>query len=131
MTEASPPTSRSFVTTDWLAARLGSADVVAVDATYFLPNVKRDAGAEFLAGHIPGAVRFDLDAVSDHSNPLPHMLPSADQFAREIGALGIADTDTIVCYDALGMWSSPRAWWTFRLYGAQNVFVLEGGRPSA
>jgi len=129
MTESSQPTSRSLVTTDWLAARLGSPEVVAVDATYFLPNVKRDAQAEFLAGHIPGAVRFDLDTVSDHSNQLPHMLPNADHFAREIGALGIADTDIIVCYDALGMWSSPRAWWTFRLYGAQNVFVLEGGLP--
>jgi thiosulfate/3-mercaptopyruvate sulfurtransferase len=121
--------SRLIVTTDWLAQRLGQPDVVAVDATYFLPNVKRDADAEFLAGHIPGAVRFDLDAVSDHSNPLPHMLPTPEQFARDVGALGIADSDTIVCYDALGMWSSPRGWWTFRLFGVQNVFVLEGGLP--
>ncbi len=77
----------------------------------------------------PGAVRFDLDAVSDHSHPLPHMLPNAEQFARDIGALGIADTDTIVVYDGLGMFSSPRVWWTFRLFGAENVFVLEGGMP--
>jgi thiosulfate/3-mercaptopyruvate sulfurtransferase len=123
------PSSRFIVTTEWLAARLGQPDVVAVDATYFLPNVTRDANAEFLAGHIPGAVRFELDAVSDHANPLPHMLPSAEQFARQIGELGIADTDTIVCYDALGMFSSPRAWWTFRLFGAQNARVLEGGLP--
>jgi thiosulfate/3-mercaptopyruvate sulfurtransferase len=120
---------RFIVTTEWLAARLGKPDVVTVDATYFLPNVKRNANAEYLAGHLPGAVRFDLDAFSDHSNPLPHMLPSAEQFARDVGALGIADSDTIVCYDALGMFSSPRAWWTFRLFGAQNVSVLEGGLP--
>jgi thiosulfate/3-mercaptopyruvate sulfurtransferase len=125
----SEPSRGFIVTTEWLAERLDQPDVVSVDATYFLPNVKRDANAEFVAGHIPGAVRFDLDAVSDHSNPLPHMLPTAEQFARDVGALGIAETHTIVCYDALGMFSSPRAWWTFRLFGAQNVFVLEGGLP--
>jgi thiosulfate/3-mercaptopyruvate sulfurtransferase len=120
---------RFIVTTDWLAQRLDAPDLAIVDGTYFLPNVKRDANAEFLAGHIPGAVRFDLDAISDHSNPMPHMLPSAEQFARDIGALGISDSDTIVCYDALGMWSSPRVWWTFRLFGAEKAFVLEGGLP--
>jgi thiosulfate/3-mercaptopyruvate sulfurtransferase len=125
----SEPTSRFIVTTDWLASRLGAPDLVVVDGTYFLPNVKRSAEAEYLAGHIPGAVRFDLDAVSDHSNPLPHMLPSANQFARDMGALGIAETDTVVVYDALGLFSSPRVWWTFRLFGADKVFVLEGGLP--
>jgi thiosulfate/3-mercaptopyruvate sulfurtransferase len=123
------PTSRWLVTTDWLAAKLGSTDVVPVDGSFFLPAQKRDAQAEFLAGHIPGAVRFDLDAISDHANPLPHMLPGAEQFARDVGTLGIAETDTIVVYDGAGMFSSPRVWWTFRLFGAQNVFVLEGGMP--
>ena len=123
------PTSRWIVTTDWLAAKLGSPDLVAVDGSFFLPAQKRDAQAEFLAGHIPGAVRFDLDAISDHANPLPHMLPSAEQFARDVGTLGIADTDTVVVYDGLGMFSSPRVWWTFRLFGAEKVFILEGGFP--
>jgi thiosulfate/3-mercaptopyruvate sulfurtransferase len=121
--------SRWIVTTDWLASKLGSPDLVAVDGSYYLPTQKRDAQAEFLAGHIPGAVRFDLDAICDHTNPLPHMLPSAEQFARDVGALGIAETDTIVVYDGAGMFSSPRVWWTFRLFGAENVFVLEGGLP--
>ena len=121
--------SRWLVTTDWLASKLGSADVVAVDGSFYLPVQKRDAQTEFLAGHIPGAVRFDLDAISDHANPLPHMLPSAEQFARDVGALGIAETDTIVVYDGAGMFSSPRVWWTFRLFGAENVFVLDGGMP--
>jgi thiosulfate/3-mercaptopyruvate sulfurtransferase len=123
------PSSRWLVTTEWLASKLGSADVVPVDGSFYLPAQKRDAQAEFLAGHIPGAVRFDLDAISDHANPLPHMLPGAEQFARDVGALGIAETDTIVVYDGAGMFSSPRVWWTFRLFGAQNVFVLEGGMP--
>jgi len=123
------PSSRWLVTTDWLASKLGSPDLVAVDGSFYLPAQKRDAQAEFLAGHIPGAARFDLDAISDHANPLPHMLPGAEQFARDVGALGIAETDTIVVYDGAGMFSSPRVWWTFRLFGAENVFVLEGGLP--
>jgi thiosulfate/3-mercaptopyruvate sulfurtransferase len=123
------PTSRWLVTAEWLAARLGAPDLVVVDGSFYLPAMKRDAAAEYLAGHIPGAVRFDIDAIADHSNPLPHMLPSADQFARDVGALGIADTDTIVVYDGGGLFSSPRVWWTFRLFGAQKVFILEGELP--
>jgi thiosulfate/3-mercaptopyruvate sulfurtransferase len=123
------PTSRHIVTTEWLAARLGAPDLVVVDGSFYLPTQKRDAAAEFATGHIPGATRFDLDAVSDHANPLPHMLPSPEQFGRDVGALGIADSDTIVIYDGVGMFSSPRAWWTFRLFGAEKVFVLEGGFP--
>jgi thiosulfate/3-mercaptopyruvate sulfurtransferase len=102
---------------------------VVVDGSFYLPAMKRDAAAEYLAGHIPGAVRFDIDAISDHSNPLPHMLPDNKQFASEVGALGIADSDTIVVYDGAGMFSAPRVWWTFRLFGAENVFILDGGFP--
>src|ERR1700675_1816250 len=123
------PTSRWLVTTDWLAPKLGSADVVPVDGSFYLPAQKRDAQAEFLAGHIPGAVRFDLDAISEHANPLPHMLPRAEQFARDGGAPGIAGAGTTVVVGGAGNISSPRVWWTFRLFGAQNVFVLEGGMP--
>jgi thiosulfate/3-mercaptopyruvate sulfurtransferase len=121
--------SRWLVSTDWLAARLSSADTVAVDGSFYLAALKRDAATEYLAGHIPGAVRFDIDAISDHSNPLPHMLPDAAQFAREVGALGIADTDTIVVYDGIGLGGAPRVWWTFRIFGAKNVFILDGGLP--
>jgi thiosulfate/3-mercaptopyruvate sulfurtransferase len=121
--------SRWLLSTDWLAQRLGAPDVVVVDGSSYLPTMQRDAAAEYLAGHIPGAVRFDIDAIADHSNPLPHMLPDAAQFARDVGALGIAETDTIVVYDGAGMYSAPRVWWTFRLFGAEKVFVLEGGLP--
>jgi thiosulfate/3-mercaptopyruvate sulfurtransferase len=122
-------TSRWLLSTDWLAQRLGAPDVVVVDGSYYLSTMQRDAAAEYLAGHIPGAVRFDIDAIADHSNPLPHMLPDAAQFARDVGALGIADSDTIVVYDGAGMYSAPRVWWTFRLFGADKVFVLDGGLP--
>jgi thiosulfate/3-mercaptopyruvate sulfurtransferase len=121
--------SRWLVSSDWLAQRLSAPEVTIVDGSFYLPALKRDAAAEYLAGHIPGAVRFDIDAIADHSNPLPHMLPSAEQFAREVGALGIADTDTIVVYDGAGLGGSPRVWWTFRIFGAKNVFILDGGLP--
>ena len=100
-----------------------------VDGSYYLPTQNRDAAAEYLAGHIAGAVRFDMEAIADHSNPLPHMLPDAEQFGREVGALGIGAADTIVIYDGAGMFASPRVWWTFRVFGAEQVFILEGGLP--
>jgi len=128
-TSSEPPASRWLVTTDWLAARLGAPGLVVLDGSYYLATMKRDAEAEYLAGHIPGAVRFDIDQVADHSSELPHMLPSPEAFAAAAGALGIGDTDTIVVYDGIGMFSSPRVWWTFRLFGAEKIFVLEGGFP--
>src|SRR5258707_11484076 len=123
------PSSRWLVSTDWLAERLGADHIVVVDGSSYLSTMQRDAAAEYLAGHIPGAVRFDVDAIADHSNPLPHMLPDAAQFARDVSALGIAETDTIVVYDGAGMYSAPRVWWTFRLFGVDKVFVLDGGLP--
>ena len=120
--------SRWLKTAEWLAANLGK--VVVVDASYYLPTQKRDPKAEYLAAHIPGAVFFDLNGICDTSTDLPHMLPGPDQFAAAVGALGIADTDTIVVYDATGLYSAPRVWWTFRIFGAKNVYVLDGGLPA-
>jgi len=115
------------VSTEWLAEHLGQPDVVVVDASYYLPNMNRDALAEYRAGHIPGAVFFDIDAIADHSSDLPHMLPGPGQFAKEAGALGISHHDTIVVYDVPGLFSAPRVWWTFRIFGADKVFILDGG----
>jgi thiosulfate/3-mercaptopyruvate sulfurtransferase len=129
---APSPTSRFLVTTDWLAERLRDPHVVAVDGSYFLPTQKRDALAEYRSGHIPGAVFFDVEAVSDHSTELPHMLPGNTQFGNAVGELGIGDGDTVVVYDSYdppspGVFSAPRVWWTFRLFGAKSVFILDGG----
>ncbi len=124
-----PPVSRWLVSTDWLASRLRSPDLVIVDGSYYLPAHKRDAAAEYRAGHIPGAVRFDIDAVADHSSPLPHMLPSAFDFAMAVGELGISERETVVIYDGMGLFSAPRVWWTFRLFGAEHVLILDGGLP--
>jgi thiosulfate/3-mercaptopyruvate sulfurtransferase len=129
MTDTSAPASRWLVSTEWLAARLNAPATSIVDGSFYLPALKRDAAAEYLAGHIPGAMRFDIDAIADHSIPLPHMLPGAEQFAREVGALGISDSDTIVVYDGIGLGGAPRVWWTFRIFGARNVFILDGGLP--
>ncbi len=129
MAETRPPSSKSLVTTDWLAARLGEPEVSIVDGSFYLPALKRDAKAEFLAAHIPGAAFFDIDAVADHSTDLPHMLPGATQFSKEVGALGIGRDDTIVVYDGAGLGGAPRVWWTFRIFGAKNVYILDGGLP--
>ncbi|MBV9628912.1 MAG: 3-mercaptopyruvate sulfurtransferase [Xanthobacteraceae bacterium] len=126
---AEQPVSRWLVSPAWLAERLGQPDVVVVDGSFYLPAMKRDAAAEYLAGHIPDAVRFDIDEIADHAIPLPHMLPSPEVFAQAVGALGISDRDTIVVYDGAGLFSSPRVWWTFQLFGAENVFILDGGLP--
>ncbi len=123
------PASRWLVSTDWLADRLGDPTVAIVDASYFLPTQKRDAHAEYRAGHIPGAVFFDIEAVSDHSTDLPHMLPGPDQFGEAASSLGIGDGDTVVAYDSVGLFSVARVWWTFRLFGAKSVYILDGGLP--
>ena len=129
MSEPRPPASKNLVTTDWLAARLGEPEVTIVDGSFYLPALKRDAKAEFIAGHIPGAVFFDIDAIADHSTDLPHMLPGATQFGKEVGQLGIGKDDTIVVYDGAGLVGAPRVWWTFRMFGAKKVYVLDGGLP--
>src|SRR6476620_4816868 len=130
MPDPRPPASQNLVTTDWLAARLGEPEVAIVDGSFYLPALKRDAKAEFHAGHIPGAVFFDIDAIADHSSDLPHMLPGPKQFAEAVGALGIAETDTIIVYDGAGLNSAPRIWWTCRIFGARNVYILDGGLPA-
>ena len=127
---AATPASRWLKSTEWLTRQLGKKDVAIVDGSYYLPTQKRDARTEYLAGHIPGAVFFDINAVADHSTDLPHMLPGPDQFGEAAGALGIAESDTIVIYDSSGFFSAPRVWWTFRIFGARNVFILDGGLPA-
>jgi thiosulfate/3-mercaptopyruvate sulfurtransferase len=126
---APSPTSPYLVSTDWLAERLRDPRVVAVDGSYFLPTQKRDAHAEYRAGHIPVAVFFDVETVSDHSTDLPHMLPGPKQFGEVVGSLGIGDGDTVVVYDDSPTFSSARVWWTFRVFGATSVFILDGGLP--
>jgi thiosulfate/3-mercaptopyruvate sulfurtransferase len=122
-----PSTNDPLVTTDWLAAHLADPGVKIVDASFKLPGVTPLPKDDYLRAHIPGAVFFDVDAVSDHENPLPHMFPGAAQFGRDVGALGIGNDDTVVVYDAGGWVAGPRAWWMFLAYGHDKVRVLDGG----
>jgi thiosulfate/3-mercaptopyruvate sulfurtransferase len=121
--------SRWLVSTEWLAERLKDPKVAVVDGSYYLSTMNRDAKQEFLAAHIPGARYFDINAVADTSTDLPHMLPGPAQFGEAVGAMGIGKDDTIVVYDGAGLFSAARVWWTFRLFGAENVFILDGGFP--
>jgi thiosulfate/3-mercaptopyruvate sulfurtransferase len=124
---ATSTSSRWLKSTEWLAGQLGKPGVSIVDGSYYLPTQKRDAKGEYLAGHIPGAIFFDINAIADDSTDLPHMLPGPDQFAKAVGNLGITENDTIVVYDGSGFFSAPRVWWTFKIFGARNVFILDGG----
>ncbi len=123
------PASPHLVTTAWLAERLGKPGVAVVDGSYYLSTAKRDARAEYAAAHIPGAVFFDINAIADKSTELPHMLPGPDQFGEAVGALGIGDGDTVLVYDGAGLYSAARVWWTFKIFGAKKVFILDGGLP--
>jgi thiosulfate/3-mercaptopyruvate sulfurtransferase len=125
----SPLSSRWLVSTEWMAQHLRDPNVVAVYSSYYLPAQKIDGHAEYRSGHIPGAVLFDVEAISDHSTDLPHMLPGPTQFGEAVGALGIGGGDTLVVYDSLGLFSAARVWWTFRLFGAKSVYILDGGLP--
>ena len=121
---------QALVSTDWLAAHLGDPDLRVVDATWYLPHLKRDARAEFVQAHIPGAVAFDIDAIAHRKTALPHMLPGAEDFGRAVGALGIGDDDRVVVYGAKNFIASARAWWMFHVFGHANVAVLDGGLPT-
>jgi thiosulfate/3-mercaptopyruvate sulfurtransferase len=122
--------SKFLVSPEWLRDRLGTPDVKVVDGSWYLPAQNRDPKAEFRAGHIPGAVFFDIDTIADRSTDLPHMLPGAEEFAVAAGALGLSEGDTIVVYDGAGLFSAARVWWTLRAFGAKDVRVLDGGLPA-
>src|SRR5690348_14381359 len=118
-----------LVSTEWLAEHLGAPDVRIADASWYLPQAGRDAKAEYRAAHIPGAVFFDIDELSDEKSSLPHMLPPAPKFASHMRRLGLGDGNFIVVYDGAGIYSAPRAWWMLRAMGHEEVAVLDGGFP--
>ena len=128
MSQAEPWKS-PFVTADWLAGHLRDPGLVVVDGSWYLPTQNRDGFEEYLAKHIPGAVFFDIDEIADHSKGLPHMLPPPDVFALHMTRLGIKNDSQIVVYDSAGLFSAARVWWTFRVFGMNDVSVLEGGLP--
>ncbi|MEO8530456.1 MAG: sulfurtransferase [Deltaproteobacteria bacterium] len=116
-----------LVTTDRLASRLGKPGLSVIDASWYLPAMKRSARDEYRAAHIPGAIFLDIDAVSDQGSDLPHMMPALDAFAAVLAAEGVSETDQIVVYDGTGIFSAARMWWMIRMLGHRDVAVLDGG----
>jgi thiosulfate/3-mercaptopyruvate sulfurtransferase len=116
-----------LVATQWLAEHLGEPDLVVVDCSRFMPSLGRSGRDEYLAAHIPDARFLDIDAVSDRSNPSPHMLPSAEQFGAAMEGLGIGQADRIVVYDNSPTRTAARGWFMLRHFGAQSVAILDGG----
>ena len=124
MTQMSP-----LVSTEWLAQNIWRPDVVIADASWYLPQAGRKAREEYEGGHIPGAVFFDIDAISDQKTDLPHMLPDPVAFASSVRKLGIGDSDLVIFYDGAGIYSAPRALWMMRAMGHNKTAVLDGGLP--
>jgi thiosulfate/3-mercaptopyruvate sulfurtransferase len=117
----------NLVSTEYLAAHLHEVRVV--DASWYMPDERREPGKEFELGHIPGAVFFDIDGIADHATELPHMMPTPGEFSKAVGALGIGDGETVVVYDGTSIFSAPRVWWMLKAMGHKDVKVLDGGFP--
>lgn len=126
MTHSNPKT---LVSTAWLAAHLKDPDLRILDASWYLPDMGRDARAEYDAAHIPGARYFDIDEISDSRSELPHMAPPVEKFISRMRAMGVGDGHQVVVYDGAGIFSAPRVWWLLRLMGKTDVAVLDGGFP--
>jgi thiosulfate/3-mercaptopyruvate sulfurtransferase len=118
-----------LVSTAWLADHLSAPDVRVLDASWHMPDSDRDARAEYEAAHIPGALFFDIDEISDRHSELPHMAPPVELFVSRMRSLGIGDGHRVVVYDTVGLFSAARVWWLFRLFGKTDVAVLDGGLP--
>jgi thiosulfate/3-mercaptopyruvate sulfurtransferase len=115
--------------TDELAAELDAPDIVIIDASWHMPSECKNARAEYLEEHIPGAIFFDIDEIADTKSKLPHMLPPPEKFSSRMRSMGIGDGSRIVVYDSTGIFSAARVWWTFRVMGVEDVTVLNGGLP--
>lgn len=120
---------KTLVSTDWLKQHLSDPDLRILDASWYMPDMNRDARAEYGAGHIPGARFFDIDEISDLRSELPHMAPPVEKFMSRMRAIGVGDGHQVVVYDGMGLFSAARVWWLFRLMGKTDVAVLDGGFP--
>ncbi len=120
---------KTLVSTAWLAEHLTMPDLRVIDASWYLPDMNRDAKAEYDAAHIPGARFFDIDEISDSRSDLPHMVPPVEKFMSRMRAMGVGDGHQVVVYDGAGVFSAARVWWLFRLMGKTDVAVLDGGFP--
>lgn len=118
---------KTLVSTQWLADHMKDPDLRIIDASYYLPDMGRNAKAEYDAAHIPGARFFDIDDISDSVSDLPHMAPPPEKFMSRMRAMGVGDGHQVVVYDGNGLFSAARVWWLFRLMGKTDIAVLDGG----
>lgn len=118
---------RTLVSTAWLADHLKDPDLRILDASWYLPDMGRNARAEYDGGHIPNARFFDIDDISDNRSELPHMVPSVEKFMSRMRKMGVGDGHQIVVYDGMGLFSAARVWWMFRHFGKMDIAVLDGG----
>lgn len=124
MTDSIP----TLVETEWLAENLDNSDIRIVDATWYLPTVERDGIENYDAGHIPGAVFWDIDAIADPQSSLPHMMPDETTFQGYMKMLGIGSDHHVIVYDNMKLMTAPRVWWTLRVFGHERVSLLNGGQ---
>ncbi|RED50996.1 3-mercaptopyruvate sulfurtransferase [Aestuariispira insulae] len=117
----------SLVEAGWLKENIDRSDLRVIDASWHMPTSGRNAREEYGNGHLPGAVFFDIDAVSDPTHDMPHMLPQPVDFEKAVADLGIRNDDCVVVYDVHGLFSAARVWWMFRVFGHEKVAILNGG----
>ena len=122
--------NRSIVSADWLNSHLSAPDIKILDASWYLPTVNRNPKEEYNLAHIPGAFFFDIDEICDLNSDLPHMLPSPEKFASRVKEFGIGDGHRVIVYDGSGIFSAPRVWWMFKVFGFEDIALLDGGLPS-
>jgi len=122
-------TTPLFVSADWLQEHYNDERLQVLDARLLPPGMEavRDVQAEYLAGHLPDAPYFDIEALSDHTSPYPHMLPRAETFAVAMRELGVSSDKHLVVYDEGNLFSAPRAWWMLKTFGVAQVSILAGG----
>ena len=121
--------TRPLVTTEWLAEHRKDPEIRIVDASWYLPAMERNGRTEYDVAHIPGAAFWDIDQIADPQSPLPHMLPTADDFATHMAGLGIGNDTKVVVYDGMGLFTAARPWWMLRTFGHDHVAILDGGLP--
>lgn len=119
--------SSALVSCEWLYQNMDRPELAVLDSSFFLPRQHRNAKLEFIKQHIPGAQYFDIDEIADQQSPLPHTLPNSNQFSRQMGLLGIDNQTCVIIYDDNHFFASARAWWMFRVFGHDNVKVVDGG----
>lgn len=119
-----------IVSAEWLKDKINAPQIRIIDATLPTPGTQQNPGVEFMERHIPGAQFFDIKKISDQATDLPNMLPPEAQFAAQMGEMGISNDHHVIAYDTHGIFSAPRAWWMFRVFGHDRVSVLDGGLPA-